>query len=72
MDKIYPAGPWITDYEIKVLEDAIRNACYENAMTMAKSPAQSYYLQGREYGAMSPNRNNAIHLLPSKFGYFER
>ena len=52
MDKIYPAGPWITDYEIKVLEDAIRNACYENAMTMAKSPAQSYCLHVREYGAM--------------------
>ena len=31
MDKIYPAGPWITDHEIKIVEDAMRNGWYENS-----------------------------------------
>jgi len=30
MGEIYTAVPWITDHEIKVVEDAMRNGWHEN------------------------------------------
>jgi dTDP-4-amino-4,6-dideoxygalactose transaminase len=31
MKPIYMAGPWITEHEMRVVEDAMRNGWYEQA-----------------------------------------
>jgi len=31
MGQIYMAGPWITEHEVRMVEDAMRNGWYEHA-----------------------------------------
>src|SRR3989338_5195966 len=64
MDKIFMAGPWITELEIKTVEDAIRNGWYENAYYYVEKFQKEFALyHGRKYGIMTPNCTSAIHLL---------
>jgi perosamine synthetase len=69
MDQIYVAGPWITEHEIKVVEDAMRNGWYEHAYDyceMFQKEFAAYH--DRSYGIMTPNCTTAIHLLLSALG----
>lgn len=69
MKPLFMAGPWITEHEVKVVEDAMRNGWYENAYyyveTFQKEFAQYH---GRKYGIMTPNCTTAIHLLLTGLG----
>ena len=69
MKPIHMAGPWITEHEIKVVEDAMRNGWYENAYyyceTFQKEFAQYH---SRKYGIMTPNCTSSIHLLLTALG----
>jgi perosamine synthetase len=62
MEQIYMAGPWITEHEIKVVEDCMRNGWhnYHYVETFQKEFA-AYH--NRKYGIMTPNCTTAIHLL---------
>jgi perosamine synthetase len=66
---IFQAGPWITEHEVRVVEDAMRNGWYENAYyyveTFQKEFAQYH---GRKYAVMTPNCTTAIHLLLTALG----
>ena len=69
MDKIYMAGPWITEHEIKIVEDAMRNGWYENAyyyVELFQKEFAAYH--NRRYGIMTPNCTSAIHLLLTAMG----
>lgn len=66
------AGPWITDFEVKIVEDAMRNGWYENAyyyVEMFQKEFASYH--SRKYGVMTPNCTTAIHLLLTAMGIKE-
>ena len=67
MKPIYMAGPWITDHEIKVVEDCMRNGwySYHYVETFEKEFAAWH---GRKYGIMTPNCTTAIHLLLTALG----
>ncbi|MFW9994125.1 MAG: DegT/DnrJ/EryC1/StrS family aminotransferase [Candidatus Odinarchaeota archaeon] len=69
-DEIHMAGPWITEHEIKVVEDAMRNGwywpdAYYYVETFQKEFAKYH---NREYGIMTPNCTTAIHLLLTAMG----
>mgnify|MGYP001566083837 FL=1 len=62
-DKIFMAGPWITDREIEAVTDAMRHwydGCYDYVEKFEKEFAAFH---GRKYGLMTPNCTTAIHLL---------
>lgn len=63
-DKIYMAGPWITEHEIKVVEDAMRNGWYENAYYYCEKFQEEFAdYHDRKFALMTPNCTTAIHLL---------
>jgi len=69
MDKIFMAGPWITELEIKIVEDAMRNGWYENAYYYCEIFQKEFAkYHGRKYGIMTPNCTTAIHLLLTALG----
>lgn len=69
MDKIHMAGPWITEREIKAVEDAVRNGWYENAYYYVEKFQKEFALyHNRKYGIMTPNCTSAIHLLLTAMG----
>jgi perosamine synthetase len=64
MDQIYMAGPWITEHEIKIVENAMRNGWYENAYFYCEEFQRVFAeYHGRKYALMTPNCTSAIHLL---------
>ena len=67
MEPIYMAGPWITEHEINVVNDCMRNGWYnyDYVETFQKDFA-AYH--GRKYGIMTPNCTTAIHLLLTALG----
>ena len=67
MDPIYMAGPWVTEHEISVVEDCMRNGwySYEYVETFQREFA-AYH--GRKHGIMTPNCTTAIHLLLAALG----
>ena len=72
MNKIYMAGPWITEHEISVVEDAMRNGWYENAYDYCEKFQQEFAeYHDRKFGIMTPNCTTAIHLLLSALGIQE-
>lgn len=69
MKPIHMAGPWITEHEIKTVEDAMRNGWYENAYHYCeKFQAEFAAYHGRKYALMTPNCTTAIHLLLTGLG----
>ena len=67
MDPIYMAGPWITEHEIKVVDDCMRNGWYNyNYVEMFQREFAAYH--NRKYGIMTPNCTTAIHLLLTALG----
>ena len=69
MNPIYMAGPWITEHEIGVVEDAMRNGWYEHAYDYCEKFQKEFAAyHDRKYGIMTPNCTTAIHLLLSGLG----
>ena len=69
MKPIFFAGPWITEHEIKVVEDAMRNGWYEHAYDYCEKFQEEFATyHNRKYGIMTPNCTTAIHLLLSGLG----
>jgi perosamine synthetase len=69
MSRIFMAGPWITDHEIRVVEDAMRNGWYERAYDYCEKFQREFAAyHDRAYGVMTPNCTSAIHLLLSALG----
>ena len=63
--EIQMAGPWVTEFEEKIVLDALRNGWYgKDAYTyVEKFEAEFSAYHGRKYGLMTPNCTTAIHLL---------
>jgi len=58
------AGPWITEHEIKIVEDAMKNGWYEKAYYYVETFQKDFAeYHNRKYGLMTPNCTSAIHLL---------
>ncbi|MHB8130629.1 MAG: DegT/DnrJ/EryC1/StrS family aminotransferase [Mobilitalea sp.] len=69
MKKIFMAGPWITEHEIRIVEDAMRNGWYENAYYYVETFQKEFAkYHNRKYGIMTPNCTTAIHLLLTALG----
>jgi len=64
------AGPWITEHEIKVVEDCMRNGwySYHYVETFEREFAEYH---DRRYGLMTPNCTSAIHLVLTALGVSE-
>ncbi|MEK9628828.1 MAG: DegT/DnrJ/EryC1/StrS family aminotransferase [Nitrospinota bacterium] len=72
MKTIHMAGPWITDHEIKVVEDAMRNGWYENSYDYVEKFQREFAAyHDRKYGIMTPNCTTAIHLILASMGISE-
>lgn len=67
MSQIYMAGPWITEHEIKVVEDCMRNGWYNYHYVETFQKEFAAY-HDRKYGIMTPNCTTAIHLLLTALG----
>jgi len=66
-DVIFMSGPWITEHEIKVVEDCMRNGWYNyNYVETFQKQFAAYH--NRKYGIMTPNCTAAIHLLLTAMG----
>ena len=61
------AGPWITEHEIKVVEDCMRNGWYNYHYVETFEKEFAAY-HNRKYALMTPNCTTAIHLLLSAMG----
>lgn len=69
MKQIFMAGPWITEHEVKMVEDAMRNGWYENAYYYVETFQKEFAkYHNRKYGIMTPNCTTAIHLLLTAMG----
>jgi perosamine synthetase len=67
--EISMAGPWITEHEIRVVEDAMRNGWYEQAYWYVETFQREFArYHDRTYGIMTTNCTAAIHLLLSALG----
>lgn len=64
---IYMAGPSITEHEIKVVEDCMRNGWY-NYDYVEKFQREFAAYHDRKYGIMTPNCTTSIHLLLAALG----
>ncbi len=69
MKPIYMAGPWITEHEIEIVNDAMRNGWYEKPYWYVETFQKEFAAyHGRKYGIMTPNCTTAIHLLLTALG----
>jgi len=69
---IHWAGPSITEHEINIVEDAMRNGWYENSYDYVEKFQREFALyHDRKYGIMTPNCTTAIHLLLTALGISE-
>jgi len=69
MSQIFMAGPWITEHEITIVEDAMRNGWYEKAYDYCEKFQEEFATyHDRAYGIMTPNCTSAIHLLLCALG----
>ena len=63
------AGPWITDHEIEIVNDAMRNGWYEKPYWYVETFQKEFAAyHDRKYGIMTPNCTTAIHLLLTALG----
>jgi perosamine synthetase len=72
-EEIQMAGPWVTEFEEKIVLDALRNGWYgKDAYTyVEKFEAEFSVYHDRKYGLMTPNCTTAIHLLLAGLGIGE-
>jgi len=72
MEPIYMAGPSITDHEVAIVEDAMRNGWYEKAYYYVEAFQKEFAAyHNRRFGVMTPNCTTAIHLLLTALGIGE-
>lgn len=62
MEPIYMAGPWITEHEIRIVEDCMRNGWY-NYWYVETFQEEFAKYHDRKYGIMTPSCTTALHLL---------
>ena len=67
MSNIQMAGPWVTEHEIAVVADCMRNGWY-NYEYVEKFQREFAAYHGRKYAIMTPNCTTAIHLLLTAMG----
>jgi len=66
------AGPSITEHEIEVVNDAMRNGWYEKPYWYVETFQKEFAAyHGRKYGIMTPNCTTSIHLLLTCLGVSE-
>jgi perosamine synthetase len=66
---IHMAGPWITEKEVKVVLDAMRNGWYEAPYKYVETFQREFAeWHGRKHALMTPNCTSAIHLLLTALG----
>lgn len=69
MEKIYMAGPWITEHEVKTVLDALQNGWYEHPYDYVEKFQKEFAAyHDRKFGIMTPNATTAIHLLLTGLG----
>lgn len=69
MKPIYMAGPWITEHEIEMVNDAMRNGWYEKPYWYVETFQKEFAAyHNRKYGIMTPNCTTSIHLLLTALG----
>jgi len=72
MDTIYAAGPSITEHEINVVMDALKNGWYDKAYYYCEQFQKEFAAyHDRQYGIMTPNCTTALHLLLTALGVQE-
>lgn len=72
MEKIEMIGPWITEHEIKVVEDAMRNGWYGDVFGYCEKFQNEFAAyHDRQFAIMTPNCTSAIHLLLTALGVTE-
>lgn len=64
---IYMSGPWITEHEVEVVADCMRNGWYSYEY-VEKFQREFAKYHGRKYGIMTPNCTTALHLLLTAMG----
>lgn len=71
--EIHMAGPWVTEFEEKIVLDALRNGWYgKDAYTyVEKFETEFAIYHDRKFGLMTPNCTTAIHLLLAGLGIKE-
>jgi len=67
MSTIKMAGPWITEHEIKIVNDCMLHG-WDNYQYVEKFQKEFASYHGRKYGIMTPNCTTAIHLLLAGLG----
>jgi perosamine synthetase len=66
------AGPWITEEDIQIVNDALLNGWYEKAYYYVETFQKEFAAyHGRKYGIMTPNCTTSIHLLLTALGIGE-
>lgn len=69
MERIFAAGPWVTEHEVMTVVDALRNGWYEHAYDYCEKFQKEFAAyHGRKYGIMTPNCTTAIHLVLAALG----
>lgn len=72
MNKIHMAGPDVTQFEIDMVTDALKNGWYENAYYYCEKFQKEFAAwHNRKHGIMTPNCTTAIHLLLAGLGISE-
>jgi perosamine synthetase len=64
-NEIHMAGPWVTEFEEKIVLDALRNGWYGGGAYhyVEKFESEFAAYHDRKYALMTPNCTTAIHLL---------
>lgn len=69
MDAIHMAGPWITELEMKAVQDAMTTGWYEKPYWYCEELQRRFAeWHGRKHALMTPNCTTAIHLLLTCLG----
>jgi len=67
MNSIQMAGPWVTEHEVAVVTECMRNG-WHNYDYVERFQQEFARYHGRRYGIMTPNCTTAIHLLLTALG----
>lgn len=69
VDQIFFAGPWITEHEISVVTDMLRNGWYDHPYDYCENFQDEFAAyHDRKFGIMTPSCTTAIHLLLTGLG----
>lgn len=70
MSEIHMAGPWMTELEVQIVLDAVRNGWYGKKAYYYVEKFESEFAKyhDRQYALMTPNCTTALHLLLAALG----